>query len=756
VALAESAKLIAELSLDPSKFTRGVGQALGSVGRLESGLGRAGRGAGQLAGGLARAGTIIAGAAIAGLGGAAKAAIDFEDAFAGVVKTVDESELRAAGLSFDSLARTFRDMATEIPIAASEFARIGETAGALGIKAQDIDDFTKTVALLGVTTNLTSDQAAESLGKIGTILGLTGKEYEHFADVLVNLGNKGASTETEIIEISKRFAGNARQAGLATEAILALSSAAASLGIEPEAAGGALSRIFANMATNIALANSKGKAFAQVTGRSLKDLVGAIDRGEALGVFTDFLEGLRGLSRSEAALALKASGIVNVRDRDAILKMAQNLGFVNDQLQIATDSTGALGEEAQKRFDTVRSKITLLKNNLIEAGITIGEGFTPALGRAAEKLSEFLKSDRNSADLKKLGEDIGRTIDSVDWREVLDGARSFVDVLRVALDFAKGIFDQVSKLPTEVKAAGLGFLGLNKLSGGLIGSGIGNIVGGLTQSIVRSVGAQLPGIGRAFVQPVFVTNFPPGIGLGGAAGGAAAGAGGITAAAVAGVAASAAAVVGAAVVTQKLIVEPELQKQAGTNIVNTRALIARGDAKELTDAINGIKGDIDKLDPLKRALFELNADGVKTHTEGLIAALEGTLAKVTKTDQTVKALNAVRLEQQTGLASVARLSGEASEGVRAAAAKARVDSQAQVRESETTRTSLRTAIARDEAAARNSGIIAASAMGVAATRIVAAIFAARPVIQSTTVVNQTTVSNRYSQPPSRYRGNERL
>jgi F-type H+-transporting ATPase subunit beta len=40
-----------------------------------------------------------------------------------------------------------------------------------------------------ITTNLTIDEAAESLGKVGTILGLTGKDYQSFADVLVNLCN---------------------------------------------------------------------------------------------------------------------------------------------------------------------------------------------------------------------------------------------------------------------------------------------------------------------------------------------------------------------------------------------------------------------------------------------------------------------------------------------------------------------------------------------------------------------------------------
>jgi hypothetical protein len=139
---ADTAKLMAELGFT-DKLTPGVNKALGSVGRLESGLGRVGKGAGQLSAGFARSGAIIAGAAVTGLGAAAKAAIDWEDAFAGVVKTVNEADLNAAGLTFDDLADSLRKMSTEMPNSAQELALIAEQAGAMGIAGQDIEAFTR-------------------------------------------------------------------------------------------------------------------------------------------------------------------------------------------------------------------------------------------------------------------------------------------------------------------------------------------------------------------------------------------------------------------------------------------------------------------------------------------------------------------------------------------------------------------------------------------------------------------------------------
>jgi TP901 family phage tail tape measure protein len=571
MAAAETARLVAELSFK-DKFSAGVKSAIGAANNLDSGLGRVGKGVGQVGAGLARIGALAAGAAAGGLALAAREAINFEDAFAGVRKTVDEKELTAAGLSFDTLSQSFRKMATEIPIAATEFARIGEAAGALGIKAQDIETFTKTVGLLGVTTNLTSDEAAESLGKIGTILGLTGKDFTAFADALVNLGNKGASTETEIIEVTKRFGAAGKQAGLSTDQILGFASAIASAGVEPEAAGSSLSRLFNNLIKETALASDKGKEFAAVSGKSFKDFSKVV-KNDTTAAMLLFLDSLRKLDKFEQIKALKGVGITNVRDINAIQLLASTYDKnLIPSLQNAKDSVGALSIEAQKRFDTLASKLTLVRQNFIEAALVIGEGFTPAVGRAADKLIAFLKVDANKSALKTFGEDIGKAIDAIDWKQVLDGAKTFVGVLQ-------SIISVLMAIPTEIKAATLAFIGLNKVSGGLLGTGVGNIVGGLAGAITKGVAARIPGVGALFAQPVFVTNWPLGGGLGGAAGGAAGAAGGIGLATLAAGAAVTVAAVAAVGVTRHLIAEAST-KQAEAIHDTLRESLASGPSVE--------------------------------------------------------------------------------------------------------------------------------------------------------------------------------
>lgn len=489
-------------------FSGTANRVIGSLNGINSAAGRVGRGVGQLGMGFARVGATAGVALAGGLAYAAKQAISFEDAFAGVRKTADLSEAE-----FTKLAGSFRKMATEIPITANELARLGETAGALGITGvENIREFSRVTALLGVTTNLTADAAAESLGHISTILGITGKDYERFASALVDLGNKGASTEDQIAAIAERAAGGASTVKLSTQALLGWSAAIANIGVEAEAGGTNFQKFLIESARFTAEAGDELQTLAKVagmTGDAWRKQFGT-DPNSAL---TQFVVGLGKLNTEQRILALGTLGWDDQRMARILLGLASNTGNLTSALQTsgsAWQANTALSIEAGKRFDTLKSKLTVLRNNVVEAAMIVGEGFTPAIGRAAEKLTKFLGDEGNRNSLRQFGEDIGRAIDGINWGEVIAGAKTFWTI-------TKSILDVLMALPNEVKAAGAAFLGLNKLSGGLIGQGVGNIVGGLAGGAARGAAAKVPGIGSIFAQPVYVTNWPLG-GLGGGTG----------------------------------------------------------------------------------------------------------------------------------------------------------------------------------------------------------------------------------------------
>lgn len=520
--LAETAELAVRISLKDNA-SAGLNKLQGNVKSLGSSLGQVGKGVGQVGTGIARAGVRIGAAVVTGLGAATKVAIDFEDAFAGVRKTVE-----ASPAELDKLYGSLRNLATRIPIKFTDLAAIAQEAGALGVRTQDVAGFTDVVARLSAATvGLSTDAAAEAFGKLGNVLFTTKEkadglieEYNRMGSALVALGNAGASSEGDIIEVAKRFGAAGHAAGLSAAQILGLSSALASLGVEPEAAGGALSRLLNNLTTNLALGNDKAKGFAKVLGLTAQQAKKAFGR-DALGTFEKFLQGLSKLNKFQQAKVLKAAGITNTRDINAIKLLSQQYTEVARQVDLSTkayEENTALAEISAKRFATLKNSLITLKNLFFDSAVTLAEGFTPALGRAANKIRELISQPGTQASLKSIGEDIGSAIDNINWQSVIDGTKSLVGLFKGALSIALEIAKALDKLPGPLKEAALGFLTLNKLSGGLIGTGLGNIVGGLGQTAVRGLGSQLPGgVGKLFAQPVFVTNWPIG-GLGGGGG----------------------------------------------------------------------------------------------------------------------------------------------------------------------------------------------------------------------------------------------
>ena len=99
-----------------------------------------------------------------------RAAVEFEDAFAMVKKTmadVDSPEV------FEKIADDLKALATQIPVRASELAALGSVAGQLGVGANDVSEFVEVTGKLGVATNMTGEQAATSLARFINVTNQT-------------------------------------------------------------------------------------------------------------------------------------------------------------------------------------------------------------------------------------------------------------------------------------------------------------------------------------------------------------------------------------------------------------------------------------------------------------------------------------------------------------------------------------------------------------------------------------------------------
>lgn len=584
---AEVANLIVALKLDDSGFSGKLNRVAGQLRGLDSGLSQVGRGVGQVGGGLLRLGERAAIAAAGGLTAVVTTAASYEQSFTGIRKTVDATEQQ-----FGELEDTIKRMSASTGTSFEELASIGETGGALGIATSDLEEFIDVVNRLSVSTPLSADEAATALGQLGNILGFTGDDFEKFSDSLVALGNAGASTEDQIVGIAARFGAAAKSAGLSNESILALSSTVASMGIEVEAGGGALSRVFNNITTDIATSSDEAKAMASQMGLSLGELRAAWDK-DAGRVFGDLLETLSKMDQFEAASFLKDIGVTNTRDINALRNLSQGFDEYNDQLDTASNATGALNQESDKFFGTTPSQWKQFIAGLRNSADTIGQQLLPIVNEQMGQFTEWLSKPETQQTIKAFGEDLAQGLgDFIDELKGTDFS-GLLGGLQLAAQVAKGAFDAFRALPEPVQQLAIAALVANKVSGGAIGQiakGLGNIAFGGAK-----IGAGLFGMrGATPANPLFVADVGGGLGGIGGAGGKGGLLGklgtllGIGTAVVGGV------TVGATVAGA--LNAPVINPAKGYAQGAVQAVLASGDAQRISDAIATIDDQLNSQD----------------------------------------------------------------------------------------------------------------------------------------------------------------
>lgn len=329
-------------------------------------------------------------------GGAFAASVDFESAFAGVRKTVDATEAE-----FGNLRQGIRDMATDIPQSATDIAGIAEAAGQLGIQTENILSFTRVMADLGVATDLTGQEAATSLARLANITQMPQTEFDKLGSTIVALGNNLATTEAEIVEMGLRIAGAGSQIGLTESQILGFAGALSSVGINAEAGGSAISRVMIGIANQVASGGEKLGLFAQVAGMSASEFQTAF-KEDAAGALITFIEGLGNMSAAGENVfgVLDELGLSEIRVRDALLRASGAGDLFRNSIQLGSQAwqeNTALTKEAEQRYGTTESQLTMLWNRLKDVAITFGDALVPAMMKALDAAQPLLDAVTNMA-----------------------------------------------------------------------------------------------------------------------------------------------------------------------------------------------------------------------------------------------------------------------------------------------------------------------------------------------------------------------
>jgi len=307
-------------------------------------------------------------------------AAEFESAFTAVERTL---VLEQGTEQFGKIRETLVELSTQIPVTFEEISEIATLGAQMGIVAEDIDEFTRTISAFSSTTGVSVDAAAEKFGRIASLLNVPVQEFENLGAAVLFAGYNAVATEQEILSMTESISASAASAGFAADETIGLATALSSLGLAPELSRGSLQRIFAEL--NRAVAGTSGYLddFARVLNVSQEEAA-FLWQEDPSGFFTKLLDSLAGVE--DRTLALDQLGIANIRDVELLNRLSQNMDVYGKSLDDASTSYAegtALQENYAKQADDLSAKLQVLSNNF--------DAFVAALsGPAAEGLKGII------------------------------------------------------------------------------------------------------------------------------------------------------------------------------------------------------------------------------------------------------------------------------------------------------------------------------------------------------------------------------
>ncbi len=323
----------------------------------------------------------------------------FESAITGVEKTTDLTDEELAGM-----AESLKDLSGTIPMAAADLAKITENAGQLGIAKDYLVAFTGVMADLGVATNLSGEQAAQTFAKFANITNMAQKDFGRLGSTVVALGNNFATTEADIANMAIRLASGATMAKLTEPEILALATAMSSVGIEAEAGGTAMTQTLTAIEKAVSGGAETLQDFARIAGMT-SDEFSVKWKTTPIEAIQAFLTGLGKLeSQGESAtLVLDEMGLSGIKQSNMLKSLSLASDLVAKSVNLSNKAWAentALTKEAQLRYSTTESRLQLLDNAFERVKITVGNQLNPALNQlidagtgALDWINDFLEAN---------------------------------------------------------------------------------------------------------------------------------------------------------------------------------------------------------------------------------------------------------------------------------------------------------------------------------------------------------------------------
>lgn len=570
-----------------SKNLKGINKELGKMGSIaQRGVGTALKNIGKLA-------VVGAGLAVVLGVGAVKAAADFESQLNTIntVARATPAQLDAIGAGIRKIAR---DTGTPLEELTQGFYDL-VSAGIAADQSQRVLASSNRLAIGGLASAAEGvDLLTTALNSYGISADRQGQESERFADIFAKSIERGKVTAAELAASFSQIGGLAAANGIEIEELAASYAQLTAKGVPAaEAATGIRSALVALIRRTgdlEKLEKKTGKSYLAIAGK--QGLVAAleqlrIDSAKTGKPLIDFLGRVEGLG-----FAVNTTG--------------ENFAGYNENLRAMQNANGTAAAQMSERQQGLNFQLARLKALARDAGITIGSKLLPKLTPLAERLVAFL--EENQPEIERFGDQLAEGFDKaaefakdIPWEAIGSG-------LKTAAQWSGELFKLFATMPPEVQASIVALAGLNKLSGGAVGS----LVGELGKGLIKGVLGMTAGVVN--IRAGVVTG--GGVGAGGI--GVAAGKGGIGTLGKVLIAAESIALLGTVIATQQQVAAQTAAHTAEVTDTGRDFLKSSPTIVELNRSIAGIDKGIADLQALPLG-FLAGADKSVAELQGLRA-----------------------------------------------------------------------------------------------------------------------------------------
>jgi len=327
------------------------------------------------------------------------AAVNFEAQMTNVGRTTG---LNAEAIR--SLGGALREYANQTKTPISELTGVMEVLGQAGVTtANELLIYTKIFDMMAVATDSKADSVANSMIKIANAFGWNLKDAAgavwKLGNVVSVLAKESSANADEIMKSMTDFAGVASVLGMldgqnakTSGTIAALGAALVSLGFSADEAGTALKNMFVKLAKN---AGKISEVLREVYEGydTIADVQDKINNNP-MDVLFDLMKAARE-SDNNAKDLLTLMDTFDLRGGRAVAALSSNVELLTRYMQMANDewdNATSLITDYNRAMTTTQAQLGMLKNNLSDAAITLGETLLPLINNFVQMLVPAIRS----------------------------------------------------------------------------------------------------------------------------------------------------------------------------------------------------------------------------------------------------------------------------------------------------------------------------------------------------------------------------